>query len=137
MIKEWYLASLKKPYEAKLTQLLESQQFERHNNKNDSVVLEIDKKLEQRTTRSEQRERDYRWLLSEVDVNWWSTCTTLWTGYRTKMITLLRPVLSLTNSFYEKLNKLLATNFVKFESANKETNAEGARDVYLEYQIRL
>ena len=46
-----------------------------------------------------------------------------------KVITPLRPVLSLPGSSYYNLNKVLAKFFEKFEGANIETNSLDAREI--------
>ena len=57
-------------FEGKLTQLLESEQFERPDNMNDSIVQKNDKKIDQRTIDHEQKEWDHKQLICEVEVNW-------------------------------------------------------------------
>ncbi|XP_063713937.1 uncharacterized protein LOC134841828 [Symsagittifera roscoffensis] len=119
----------KTTYEAKLTELLQSEQFSEKPGLTDSVVMKIEKDINKELLAMKKKDEIDEALYSRLRSTGGQPARLYGLAKVHKKGTPLRPVLSLPGSSYEHLNKTLAKFFDNIEGANIETNTQMAREI--------
>ena len=119
----------KTTYEAKLTELLQSEQFSEKPGLTDSVVMKIEKDINKELLAMKKKDEIDEALYSRLRSTGGQPARLYGLAKVHKKGTPLRPVLSLPGSSYEHLNKALAKFFDNIEGANIETNTQMAREI--------
>ena len=119
----------KETYEKKLKDLLQAEQFSERKNLTHSVIMKIEKNINKESLAMKEKDEMNEALYTRLR----STGAQLARLYGLEKVykqgTPFRPVISLTDSLYDNLNKTLEKYFDEIEWENIETNTQMAWEI--------